>query len=197
MFRLYNKDSAAIEYIKQLPSVKQVRQNARAFATNEEFDWWTKAQIEYALQYIGARKLFEREVIPYKAFSLNKEQRELITSIGGKVLDQKDREMFIIEVPSKMLTKDIRERLHIERVRLTNMSGQTIPLLVSEQLNRIAKGWRGESDHSTKEAIFITFPYHDLNERDTIKSKIEQANRVAAMINTKQAGGISQGFSKS
>ena len=184
--------AAASNYIKRLPQVQNLASNRTSFATPEEFNAWVNGHVEHAIGYEAAKELYAAETGPYNIFALDAEKRRLIIALGGKVLEATDQGMFVFEMPSRMLTKNVRDELAIERVRFRDITN--LPVLLKRQLDNIAKGWVEEDDFHTNGATLITFPYHDLSERDAIKAKIEQAKRAVALINTSQEAGAAQEF---
>jgi len=186
---------AAKNYILQLPQVRALKGNKASFAMPEEFNLWLNGQVDSAMNYTASRELYEAETGPYVTFALDDKKRALITSLGGAELAPNEQGMCVFQMPSRMLTKEVRDKLAIERVRLKDMNTETIPEVLKKQLNKFAKGWVGEDDFQKEGSVLITFPYHDNSERSVIKAQIEQASRAIGRINTASLTNSFQGMS--
>lgn len=138
--------------------------------SEDEWEQYLGIVADRIVVYLNTKKEYDVCVRNYKMFTMTAEQISLVELIGGKVLDEKDRGMYQVMLPSKFLLEPVRKVLSMDRLRVKMNQFSLLGRLMMG-----IKGWRGEPDFEEPLSwSLITFPFHDEADRQS-KRRILQS----------------------
>ena len=114
--------------LERLSTIHELKSAPGNFNNTDELLIFISGLAKAIILYKIAQPIYENHNnITYKILNMSDDKEKLVTDIGGEILLEKDRGMAVIKIPSKLLTKPIREELGIGRVRIKmNLDDRTI-----------------------------------------------------------------------